>query len=79
MHRVTVYFLLFHESLNYWPINVFYYRLALYHDLVSRFPVKNTQELIDMRNDNVPTVHLWKERLYNNGKNEAWFSNFKLQ
>ena len=32
-----------------------------------------------MRDDDARTVHLWKENLYNNGENEAWFGNFKLQ
>ena len=47
--------------------------------LVSRFPVKNTQALIFMRDDDARTVRLWKETLCNNGENEAWFGNFKLQ
>ena len=47
--------------------------------LVSRFPVKNTQALIIMSDDDERTVRLRKETLYNNGENEAWFSNFKLQ
>ena len=38
--------------------------------LVSRFPVKNTQALIIMRDDDARTVRLWKE---------TWFDNFKLQ
>ena len=40
-----------------------YFRLltALYHGLVSRFPVKNTQALISMRVDDARTVRLWKE------------------
>ena len=32
--------------------------------LVSRFPVKNTQALIIMRDDDARTVRLWKETLY---------------
>ena len=47
--------------------------------LVSRFPVNNTQALIIMRDNDVCTVRLWKETLCNNGENEAWFGNFKLQ
>ena len=43
--------------------------------LVSRFPVKNTQALIIMRDDDARTVRLWKETLCNNGENEAWFGN----
>ena len=79
VYKVIVYFLLCHESLNYWPGIIFDYWLALYHGLVSRFPVKNTQALIDMHNDNAHTVHLWKETLYKNGENKAWFGNLKLQ
>ena len=52
---VIVYFLLCHESLNYWPVNKFDYWLALYHGLVSRFAVKNTKELIDMRDKDACT------------------------
>ena len=44
--------------------------------LVSRFPVKKTQALIIMRDDDARSVHLGKETLFNN---EAWFGNFKLQ
>ena len=47
--------------------------------LVFRFSVKNKQALIIMRDDDARTVHLWKETLCNNGENEAWFGNFKLQ
>ena len=47
--------------------------------LVSRFPVKNTQVLIDMHDNDARTVRLWKETLCSNGKNKAWFGNFKLQ
>ena len=47
--------------------------------LVTHFPVKNTQVLIIMRDDNARTVHLWKEMLCNNAENEAWFGNLKLQ
>ena len=47
--------------------------------LVSRFPVKNTQALIIVRDDDARTVRLWKETLCNNGENAAWFGNFKLQ
>ena len=47
--------------------------------LVSRFPVKNTQALIIMRDDDARSVRLWKEALCNNGENEAWFGNFKLK
>ena len=61
------------------PVNKYDYRLALYHGLVTRFPVKNTQVLIDMRDNHVPTVCLLKETLCNNGENKAWYGNFKLQ
>ena len=47
--------------------------------LVTRFPVKNTQALIDMRNNDARTVRLWKETLCSNGENKAWSVNFKLQ
>ena len=47
--------------------------------LVSRFPVKSKQALIIMLDDDARTVRLWKETLCNNGENEAWFYNFKLQ
>ena len=47
--------------------------------LVSRFPVKNKQALIIMRDDDARTVRFWKETLCSNGENEAWFGNFKLQ
>ena len=47
--------------------------------LVSRFPVKNMQALIIMRDGDARTVRLWKETLCNNGENEARFGNFKLQ
>ena len=47
--------------------------------LVSRFPVKNIQALIIMRDDDVRTVRLWKETLCNNGEKEAWFGKFKLK
>ena len=79
IHGVIVYFLLCHESLKYWPGNIFDYWLALYHGLVSRFPVKNTKALISMRDDNARAVHLWKETSCNNGENEAWFGNFEVQ
>ena len=79
MYGVIVYLLLCHESLNYWPVNIFDYWLALYHGLDTRFPVKNTQALIDMRDNDARSVRLWKETLCNNGENQAWFVNFKLQ
>ena len=47
--------------------------------LVTRFPVKNTQALIDMRGNDARTVRLRKEMLCNNGENKAWFGNFKVQ
>ena len=47
--------------------------------LVSRLPVKNTQALIVMHDDDARTVRLWKVTLCNNGENEARFGNFKLQ
>ena len=43
------------------------------------FSIKNTQALTDMRDDDARTVRLWKETLCNNGENDAWFGNFKLQ
>ena len=54
IYGVIVYFLLCHESLNY---STGQYK-GLYHGLVTRFPVKNTQALIDMRNNNALTVRL---------------------
>ena len=47
--------------------------------LVSHFPVKNTQALIIMHDDDARTVRLLKETLCYNGENEAWFGNFKLK
>ena len=64
---------LFHRSINM-TID-WHYTMGL----VSRFPVKNTQALIIMRDDDARTVRLWKETLFNNGENEAWFGNFKLK
>ena len=69
IYGVIVYFLLFHKSQNYSTVNKYDYRLALYMDLVSRFPVKNTQAPIIMRGDDARTVRLWKEALCNNGEN----------
>ena len=60
------------------PVNKFDYWLALYHGLVTHFPVKNTQALIDIPDD-VRTARLWKETLCNIGENKAWFGNLKLQ
>ena len=37
--------------------------------LVTHFSVKNTQALIDMRDNDARTVRLWKETLCNNGEN----------
>ena len=68
--------------MSHWTIplvNKYGYWLALYHILVTWFPVNNTQALIDMRDNDVRKVHLWKETLKNNGENKAWFCNFKLQ
>ena len=45
----------------------------------ARFPVKNTQSLIGMRDDDACTIRLWKEMLCNKGENEAWFCIYKLQ
>ena len=67
IYGIVVYFLLCHESLNYWPVNKFDYWLALLHGLVTCFPVKNTKALIDMRDNDVRMVRLWKETLCNNG------------
>ena len=58
------------------PVNKFDYWLALYPGLVTRFPVKNTQALIDMRDNDARTVRLWKETLCNNGENKACFGNW---
>ena len=42
--------------------------------------ILHTQALnIIMRDDDARTVRLWKETLCNNGENEEWFGNFKLQ
>ena len=57
------------------PVNKYDYTMGL----VTRFPVKNTHALIGMRDNDARTVRLWKEMLCNNGKNKAWFGNFKLQ
>ena len=46
--------------------------------LVSHFPVKNTQALIIMRDDDARTFRLLKETICYNGENEAWFGNYKL-
>ena len=54
IYRVIVYFLLCHESLNY---SIGQYK-RLYHGLVTRFPVKNTHALIDMRDNDARTVRL---------------------
>ena len=62
-----------------WPVNIFDYWLSLYHGLVSRFPVKTHGRLSGMRDDDARTVRLWKDTLCNNGENDAWFGNFKLQ
>ena len=45
IYGVIVYFLLCHESLNYWPVNIFNYWLALNHGLVTHFPVKTHRRL----------------------------------
>ena len=45
IYRVIVYFLLCHESLNYWPVNIFDYWLALYHGLVTPSAVKTHRPL----------------------------------
>ena len=65
--------------MSHWTIpavNKYDYRLALYHG--PGFPVKNTQALFIMRDDHARMVGLWKETMQN-GENEAWFGNFKLQ
>ena len=67
IYKVIVYFLLCHESVNYWPVNKFDFWLALYHGLVTSFPVKNMQALIDMSDNDGRTVPFWKEMLCNNG------------
>ena len=38
--RSNCLFFYYVESLNYWPVNIFYYWLALYHGLITRFAVK---------------------------------------
>ena len=53
--------------MSHWTIDDYW--LALYHGLVSRFPVKNTQVRISMRDDDARTVRLWKKTLCNNGEN----------
>ena len=68
-------FLLCHESLNYWPGKIFDYWLVLHHALVTRFPVEDTQALIDMHDNDALTVCLWKKTLCNNGENGVWFGN----
>ena len=47
--------------MSHWTIplaNKFDYRLVLYHGLVTRFAVKNTQALIDMRDNDAHTIRL---------------------
>ena len=50
-----------------WVTDIFHlvhkydYWLALYHGLVTRSPVKSTQVLIDMRDNDARTVRFWKE------------------
>ena len=61
------------------PVNKYDSWLALYHGLFTRFPVKNTQALIDIRDNDARTVCLWKETLCSNDENKAWFGNFKIQ
>ena len=78
LYRIFIYFLLCHGSLNYCPVNIFDYWLALYHGLVSSLAVKNTQAIIDMGNKDARTVRLWKETLCNKGENEPCFGDFKL-
>ena len=41
--------------------------------------LKNTQALIDMRDNDVRKVRLWKETLCNNDENKDWFGNYNLQ
>ena len=79
INGVIFYFLLYHESLNYWPVDKFDYWPTLYHGLVYCFVIKNKRALISMHDKDERTVSLWKEMLCNNGENEAWFGNFKLQ
>ena len=70
-HEITVYYVMSHWTIP--PVNKFDYWLELHHGLVYRFPVKNTQALIYMLDDDARMVCLWKETLCNNGENEAWF------
>ena len=59
IYGVIVYFLLDVMShLTIPPVNKFDYRMALYHGLVTRFPVKNRQALIDMSDNDAHTVPL---------------------
>ena len=79
IYGVIVYFC---YVISHWtipPVNKYDYRLALSHGLVTRFPLKSTQALIDMRDNDARTIRLWKETLCNNGENKVWFGNFKLQ
>ena len=54
IYGVVVYYLLCHESLNYSTVNKKDYTMAL----VTRFPVKNTKALIDMRENDARTGRL---------------------
>ena len=46
------------------PVNKFDYWLALYHGPVTRFPVKNTQVLIDMHDSNNSVVYGQKHKVW---------------
>ena len=54
IYGVIFYFLLCHESLKYSTGQ----KKRLYHGLVTRFLVTNTQALIDMRDNDARTVRL---------------------
>ena len=73
IYGLIVYFLLCHESVNYWPGNSFGYWLGLYHGLVSRFSANNRKALIDLHDEDTCTVHLRQETLCSNGGYEALF------
>ena len=62
IYGVIVYFLLCHGSLNYCPVNIFDYWLALYHGLASRFAVKTTQALIDMCHNDARVRFVYNRR-----------------
>ena len=62
IYGVIVYILLCHGSLNYCPVNIFDYWLALYHGLASRFAIKTTQALIDMCHNDARVRFVYNRR-----------------